>query len=1214
MDMICSNCQANNPVDAKFCNNCGHRLGERPQPVPVAASPAVEQPATPDLLSPLEPAASPSIANLISAEFAERLQAAQASRAMVGERRIVTTLFCDVKGSTAAAERLDPEDWTDIMNGAFEPMIRPVYKYEGTVARLLGDAILAFFGAPIAHEDDPERAIRAALEIVEGLQPYRAIIQRDWGFDFNVRVGINTGLVVVGPVGSDLRMEYTALGDAINLAARMEQTATPGTVQIAEATHKLAAALFEFESLGGIQVKGKDEPVLAYRVLRPKAQRGQMRGIEGLESPLVGRDADLAALRSALVELGLGRGQIVSIMGEAGLGKSRLLAELRRESLAGSEPGDAAQPGAPQWLEGRCLSFQTATPYAPFVDMLRHDFGLGDAPPSADGYARLAAAVAGAAPGQVDDIAPYLATLLGLPLSGAVFDRVRYLSPPQLRARVQQALADYLEALCRARPVVLVLDDLHWADPSSLTLLESVLPLVQRARLLVVALFRPQAHEPAWQFHETATRDYAQRYQALTLKPLDEGDARQLVANLLHIEDLPEKVRKLILTKAEGNPFFVEEVIRSLLDSGLVVYDAGHWRATRAIENVAVPDTLAAVINARLDRLDDEARGVAQSAAVIGREFSLEVLGVVHPPRQALDEPLGTLQRRELVREKTRLPERVYRFKHALTQETAYNSLLLKTRRDLHLKIAGVLEQSAPDRVNDLAFHYLAARQPARALPFLVAAGDQAAKAYATPEAIGFYRQALEILPALDDLPRLRHVYEGLGNAFTFANRVPEAVETYRAMLAVADLAGDVPMQVSALNKLTFTFAMRLGQLEQANEYLAQADRRARRAQDKLGLSEMGLIRCMMCTFVADFEGVVRYMAETLDLGRDLGVKEQETLSLMHIASSQTYMLLFEQAFENYETGLRLCREIGDRQHEAELMSFSGPMGYLVRGDMRAARQTAEESLAIATEIGDLNAAVDASRMLGYLAHQQGDYEQAIGYYQRYLDSGRAAMFPWCIAEALCFLGTAYLDVSPALMERVLDFHGQALQVLEQPGGILLGASAWGEMGFCLEAVGHPEQARDFFQKGLTVPTMLSQLERPRLLVGLALIDLKLGKVEQAEQQLAEAKTFAMTHGLQYIYPLVAHAEGRVAEGRGDAAGALAAFERAEQLALDLELRPIIWQARANAARALAALGRMAEAEAQRAAAQMMVDEIGGLFADPDLREKFLEQAGRALA
>ena len=293
---------------------------------------------------------------------------------MQGERRIVTMLFCDVSGSTAAAEALDPEEWAEIMNGAFEHLIAPVYRYEGTLARLMGDAILAFFGAPIGHEDDPQRAVLAGLDILKGIAPYREDVKSKWGLDFNVRVGINTGLVVVGEVGSDLRVEYTALGDAINLASRMEQTAQLGTIQISEDTHKLVAPLFEFEELGGIQVKGKSEPVEAYRVLGPRAKPGRSRGIEGLDSPLVGRDQQVASLRGAVSELRQGRGQIVSLMGEAGLGKSRLIAELRKEledegaiRANGVASGEAG-PGL-SWHEGRSLSCESSKPYAPFVNL-----------------------------------------------------------------------------------------------------------------------------------------------------------------------------------------------------------------------------------------------------------------------------------------------------------------------------------------------------------------------------------------------------------------------------------------------------------------------------------------------------------------------------------------------------------------------------------------------------------------------------------------------------------------------------------------------------------------------------------------------------------------------------------------------------------------------------------------------------------------------------
>ncbi len=1187
--MNCPNCSAANPDHSRFCNNCGQQLAAAPRSAALAPS----APLTPTRPAPPVPAA-----------LAEKLLAARSARAMEGERRVVTMLFCDVKGSTAAAEQLDPEEWTDIMNGAFEQMIRPVYQFEGTVARLMGDALLAFFGAPLAHEDDPERAVRAGLAIVEAMRPYGQIVRRDWGLDFDVRVGINTGLVVVGAVGSDLRMEYTALGDAINLAARMEQTAQPGTVQIAQATYKLVSPIFECDDLGEIEVKGKEAPVRAYRVLRPRALRGRQRGLEGLESPLVGRDAELEALRTALLDIESGHGRIVSLMAEAGLGKSRLVAELRQ----------VASSSSLHWLEGRCLSYQTSTPYAPFLDLLQSHFLLTNAPvdPAAR-YDYLRERIAEVAPAQADDLAPYVATLLGVPLTGLALDRVRYLEPPQLRARVDQVVGDYLEALTSQAPVVLTIDDLHWADPTSLELLQGLLPLTDRARLLILAVFRPQQQEPAWRLHETAARDFAHRYQALALKPLAAGDARQLVANLLQIEDLPARVRQLILDKAEGNPFFVEEVIRSLLDSGLVIRVDGHWRATREIEHIAVPDTLAAVIQARLDRLDETARAVIQSAAVIGRQFSRPVLTAIHPASGGLDASLTELQRRELVREKARLPEQVFIFKHALTQETAYNALLLKTRRDLHLGVAGVLERTAPDQVTDLAYHFLAARQPARALPYLLAAGERAARSYASPEAIGFYRRALEILQTEPEAAALRRAYEGLGQVQTFANQVPEALATYAEMQAAAERLGDGPMRISALNKQAYLTALRLGQFEHAGVFLEQADDQARALDDKSGLSEMGLVRCMMCTAVADFEGVIRYMDETRRLGEALGIREQIATSLTHIANSQALMLLFDRARATLTDGLRLCREIGDRQHEAEMLAMAAPLCHLAAGDLAAAVQAAEEAFTIGRAIGDPIAQAEASRLLGQCAHWQGDYEAAIAHYQRYVDTSRATGFAWSEADGLCRLGTTYLDISPSLLERVIGFHQQAGAILEQPGGTLMGASAWAEIGYCLNAAGQLDQASAYFLKGLNVPTMTINLERPRLLAGAALVNLQLGHLGEASAQAREAEAYVTAKGLAFLAPQVAFSSGRVAEAQGQPAEALAHYERAEQWALPLGFRPILWQVRAGAARALAALGHAELAGARRTAARHTVAEISALFVASDLREQFRQQASAAI-
>ena len=670
----CPNCRAELPAEARFCLSCGHQLAKAQTDTAQAR-----------------------LQQYIPKELLAKLGTAR-SGGMQGERRVVTMLFCDVQGSTAAAEKLDPEEWAEIINGAFEYLIAPVYRYEGTLARLMGDAILAFFGAPIGHEDDPQRAVLAGLDIIQRIQSYREKVKHESGVDFDVRVGINTGLVVVGEVGSDLRVEYTALGDAINLASRMEQTAQPGTVQVSADTHRLVSPLFDFEDLGGIQVKGKSEPVQAYRVVQPKPVPGPLRGIEGLDAPMIGRDQELDALRAAVADLNNGRGQIVSLMGEAGLGKSRLIAELR-QALASEGPLPAAEVGPGQgpdsppgdsigWYEGRSISYDSSTPYACFVNLFSGMFDLRPEQTEAQRYDRVRAHVEEHLPDRVGETAPFIASMLGLKLVGEELERVKYLQPPQLRDRTFGATREYIERLASVRPLVFVFEDLHWVDPTSLDLLETLMPLTNSCKLMIIAVFRPLRQEPSWRFHEIATRDYLDRYTSIALEPLDEEGSRSLVANLLHVEDLPQSVRSLILQKAEGNPFFVEEVIRSLLDSNLVVREDSHWRATREIASIAVPDTLAGVINARLDRLDEESKRVAQTASVIGREFQFDTLEDVHDAPRQLDESLTDLQRRELIREKSRMPRRVYMYKHALTQETAYASLLLRRRRELHRLVA----------------------------------------------------------------------------------------------------------------------------------------------------------------------------------------------------------------------------------------------------------------------------------------------------------------------------------------------------------------------------------------------------------------------------------------------------------------------------------------------------------------------------------------------
>ncbi|MCW5860458.1 MAG: AAA family ATPase [Caldilineales bacterium] len=1205
----CPNCGHENPPGAKFCNNCGWRLGEEvgSREYGVGRAEGGERkaeggaPATEHGTRNTEHATSPTPwQRFIPTEFAARLEAARSARAMEGERRIVTMLFSDVKGSTALAESLDPEEWAEIMNGAFEHLIRPVYKYEGIVARLMGDAILALFGAPIAHEDDPQRAILAGLEILEGMKTYAEQVRRRWKLEMGVRVGINTGLVVVGAVGSDLRMEYTAMGDAINLAARMEQTAQPGTVQIAHDTYKLTAPLFEFEDLGGIEVKGKAEPAPAYRVLRPKTQPGRLRGIAGLESPLVGREYEMNRLRQALVALTAGSGQFVAVMGEAGLGKSRLVSEFR--TTAGLT-----------WLEGRSLSYETATPYAPFVPLLRSAFGLQPDQPDAEQMSRIKEGLGALLGGEGAAQAPFFGALLGLKLSGDDLDRIRYLEPPTLRGHTFGAVVGYVAALASVHPLALVFDDVHWIDPTSLELIEHLLPLTQQAPLLILTLFRPREDEPAWRLHLAGQKSYRDRYTAISLRPLDDDSARQLVANLLHIEGLPEQVRQLILRKAEGNPFFVEEVIRSLLDARLVVRDGATWRATRAIENIAVPDTLAGVITARLDRLDEHDKRVAQTASVIGREFAFPILQQIFAPEDHLDDALTELERRELVLEKSRLPQRIHTFKHVLTQETAYSTLLLSKRRELHRRVAECLEQVEPGHVADIARHFLEAHLPARALPYLVQAGDNAARAYSTPEAIGYYRKALDILQTVDDLKLARRAYEGLGNALSFDNQIAESLRVFQDMLAQARVRGDHTMAISALNKLAYVTAMRAGDFTEAEGYLAEADQMARRFQDKYGLSELSLVRCMMCTMAADFEGVVRYLDETKQIGYELGEKEQIAMALDHISNSQMMMTQFDKGWQTAQEGLRLAREVGNREHEASILASVTPLYHLRNGDLAQALHDAKEGTDLALQIGALYSTIYGLWVQGLVAWLRGEYETALAYFQQSLDRSRPVQeyMPFLAVQPLASLGSVYLEISPDFAPRALELHTEALALLDSPAGMMGGGTAWADTGLCALTVGNLSLAAELLQKGLNQPTMFMLLERPRFLVGLGRIALAEGRTEEARRQVEEAREYAENRGMRNLYPLIDLTLAQIAAAAAAWNVALAHDTAAANEAQALGMRPYLWQAQAGMALALAALGRDEEAEVSRTAAAATIAEIAALFKDDDLRARFLAQAQR---
>jgi class 3 adenylate cyclase len=605
LERVCPNCHSPVSEDAKFCHNCGQQLagGE--------AEARAAKPMRSQSLDALRRSAPKAMAGKILAER-DRMQ---------GERKLVTALFADIVGSTSLAEKMDPEDWREIVGGAHQRVSQAVYRYEGTIAQLLGDGVLAFFGAPLAHEDDPERAIRAGLDIQAGIADFADQLKESGRVeDFEVRVGLNTGLVVVGDIGTDLHMEYLAVGDTVNLAARVQSSAEPGELLVTDNTYRLATGLFEFEDQGEIEVKGRAEPIHVFRVVKPSQGAVRRRGISGLDSPLVGRDREFATLNQTIEDVRKGHGSIISLVAEAGLGKSRLVAEWRRSVI---ESGAVAPD---HWFEGRCVSYGASMAHHLSTDLIR---SMIDAPPGMSMEATRHALRSKLEAVVVDDLPevyPFLGHLLGLDLEEDMSARVKYLEGQALQAKYVMAFQELVQRMAEDQPTVMVCEDIHWADPSSVELGLQVLPIVPEIPLVVVLVSRPDKESPGWRMIQLAREVAGAGALELHLAPLTEQDSRQLVSNLLKVEALPDDIRQLILGKAEGNPFFVEEVIRMLIDQGQITSEEGRWTVAGDLDSLDIPDTLQGVLMARIDRLPEDAKRTLQVASVIGRQFRASIL------------------------------------------------------------------------------------------------------------------------------------------------------------------------------------------------------------------------------------------------------------------------------------------------------------------------------------------------------------------------------------------------------------------------------------------------------------------------------------------------------------------------------------------------------------------------------------------------------------
>ena len=693
------------------------------------------------------------------------------------ERRVVTALFADLVGSTALAERLDPEDLKLVVNDAVSRMIGAVEAYGGTIKDLAGDGVLALFGAPQAHEDDFERAVRAGLRAVEDIAAYAREVEDAFGVaGFAVRVGIASGPVIVGAVGAGSKVEYGALGDALNTAARLQSHAEPGRVLVAGSTHERIEPLFVWGPPTVLELKGKADPVPAYPVESAAPVPGSVRGLD-VQSPLVGREVETARIRGVADATLTGSGRVLFLTGEPGIGKTRLLSELRRHV-------EEASPthGRARWIEGRCVSYGEAMPYWPFRDLLRSWLGVLADEPELRVRVALRRNVQQLFGDAVLEIYPYLGALLGLTLEPDAQARLAELSPEALQYRTFEVVRSVLARLAEDAPVAVALEDLHWADATSLQLLEQLVRETERSALLLVLTTRPERDHAAWRLKESAARELPHRTTEVALEALGGDAGRELLHALIGAATLPPEMERRIVEPADGNPFFLEELVRSLQDAGALAREGEEWRFDHAVE-LEIPPTIEKALLARIDRLAPGAHAALMAASVLGRQFGLPLLEAVSGGDEVHD-ALADLQRLDLIREGRRWPQPEYRFKHALIQETAYRTLVSEERRRLHRKAAEWLETSYADREDEvaglLAHHWLGAEDEEQAVRHLGRAGDRARLEYALDEAIGYYRDLLPLLERRGERHAKTLVLFKLALALHMSLRFVEANATYQ--------------------------------------------------------------------------------------------------------------------------------------------------------------------------------------------------------------------------------------------------------------------------------------------------------------------------------------------------------------------------------------------------------------------------------------------------
>jgi class 3 adenylate cyclase/tetratricopeptide (TPR) repeat protein len=1082
---VCSSCGAKVEAGSKFCDGCGASLAAIPVPG-------------------LGPSRFASPESYTPKHLAEKILTSK--NALEGERKQVTVLFADLKGSMELLADRDPEEARKLLDPVLERMMEAVHRYEGTVNQVMGDGIMALFGAPLAHEDHAVRACYAALRMQESVKRYGEGVFRRFGVPVEIRVGLNSGEVVVRAIGSDLHMDYTAVGQTTHLAARMEQMARPGTILLAPDTLALSEGFVQVTSRGPVPVKGLAAPIEIFELAGASPARSRLHATaaRGL-TRFVGRDAELELLRRALGRAGQGQGQVVAIVGEPGVGKSRLVWEFTHSHRS------------QEWLvlEATSVSYGKATTYYPVIELLRRYFQIE----AQDDNRKMREKVTGKLLSLDRALEPMLSvflSLLDVPVTDAEWTK---LDPAQRRRQTLDALKRLLLRESQVQPVLLVVEDLHWIDSETQAWLDLLIDSLPTTRLLLLVNYRPEY------MHGWGSKTY---YQQVRLDALTTASAEELLEALLGTGPGLADLRQLLIDRTQGNAFFLEESVRALVETGALNGERGAYRLAGPVRNLQLPATAQAILAARIDRLAPEDKRLLQAAAVVGTDVPFPLLeAIAEEPEDRLRHGLARLQATELLYEARLFPDLEYTFKHALTHEVAYGGLLQDRRRRLHAQILEAMEKLYRDRLDEhverLAHHAVRGEVWQPAVMYLRQAGTKGMARSANREAVNCFEEALTCLQhlretretleqaidlrfdlrtalfplceferifgylrdaeglarTLDDQPRLGQMFASLCMNLWTTGHPKEALASGQSAQGIAESLGDVPLQVMGNHHLGVA-CLGIGDYPRAEDLLRKA---------------------------------LRLLEGDRRRGR-FGAGFPSVMARVHLIWIFADQGKFKEGIAYGQEGIRLAEAL-DNPYSLAYVCWILAYLQITRGGLSHAVGLLERGLALSREWNLTLFSVIHTGILGYAYALSGRIAEGIPLLEHALSAIEAMGIGSVQSLHLRYVGEAY--VLADRLEDALAFGGRALTLARERGQRPFEAGALRLLGDVTARRGLPEQADGHYRDAIALAAELKM--RPLVAhchLGLGKLDRRLGKREQAQEHLTTATTMYREMDMQF--------------------------------------------------------------------------------------------------